>query len=353
MVPRVRVDLKKLESNARRLREHLRSSGIEMASVTKVFGADPNIVEAIHRGGVRYFADSRWQNLQRIDPNMGKRMLLRIPMLSEIEQVAKYAEMSLQSEWCVLQALEEAMVSQSKTHEVLLMIDLGDLREGFFYEEDLFATAEKLLSCKHLRWVGTGTNLTCYGGVLPTRENLDRLVRLTRKLEERFDVSLPWIAAGNSSSLYLTDEGRKEEWNFLRIGEAIVVGTEAAFGQPFLDLHRDCFVLEAEIVESKRKPSVPIGEIGKNAFGETPVFEDEGEQLRLIVAIGRQDVDPLDLEPLNPNVRILGASSDHMILDGSLMEEADAKVGSRVLFQMNYRAILRTFTSSYIDRVYL
>lgn len=353
MVPRVRVDLKKLESNAHTLREHLLRCGIEVASVTKVFGADPKIVEAIHRGGIRFFADSRWQNLQRIDPAMGKRLLLRIPMLSEVEMVAKYADMSLQSEWRVLQALDEAMAAQSKTHEVLLMIDLGDLREGFFDEEDLFATAEKLLRSKHLRWVGTGTNLTCYGGVLPTRENLDRLVRTTRKLEEHFRISLPWIAAGNSSSLYLTESGKKEEWNFLRIGEAIVVGTEAAFGQPYLGLHRDCFVLETEVVESKRKPSVPIGEIGKNAFGETPVFEDEGEQLRLIVAIGRQDVDPLDLEPLNPRMRILGASSDHMILDGTHLEESDAQVGSRVLFNMNYRAILRTFTSSYIDRVYL
>ena len=51
---------------------------------------------------------------------------------------------------------------------------------------------------------------------------------------------------------------------------------------------QDTVKLVAEVIELKRKPSMPIGKIGKDAFGNTPVFEDKGIRLRAILAVGNR-----------------------------------------------------------------
>ena len=351
MYPRVRVDLRKLEENARRLRSFLQDKGIETVAVTKVFGADEHILDAYGRGGIKAFADARLKNLARIDPARGSRLLLRIPMLEELDDVLSYADCSLQSDLFTLTELNRRARARGLRHAILLMIDLGDLREGVFDKEELQSMARAVLKLDAIDWIGTGTNLTCYGGILPSEENLTRLLELTTWLREETGLALPVISAGNSSSLYLTHGDFPKGLNHLRIGEALVLGTEAAYGQRFHSLHTDSFVMETQIVECRRKPSVPIGEIGKNAFGETPEFQDKGERVRAIAAIGRQDVDPSDLVPTDPKIEILGASSDHMILD---VTDSDTpyRTGDIVSFAMNYRAILRTFTSEYVDRVF-
>ncbi len=354
MYPRVIIHLQKLQENAARLVGFLAEKGIQTVAVTKVFGADPRILKAYYDGGIRHFADARIQNLARISPAYGSRMLLRIPMQSELQQVITHADISLQSDIHTIRKLNEEAKRQDKTHQILLMIDLGDLREGVYERGEMREMAKEIASLSHIDWIGTGTNLTCYGGVLPTKENLTQLLETTRWLREETGLSLPVISAGNSSSLYLTEEeGWPEGLNQLRIGEALALGTEAAYGRPFLHLHTDCFELEAEIVESRVKPSMPIGTIGKNAFGETPVFEDKGDCLRAIVAVGRQDADAADLVLQSPCMQILGASSDHMILDaGSCANAQLVEVGKTLRFWMNYRAVLRAFTSEYVDRYY-
>lgn len=94
MYPRVNIYRNKLRENASILQEAFRDRGIELVAVTKVFGADAKIIEAYHEGGVRHFADARIQNLERIDPKYGDRMLLRIPMLSELARVVRSSERS-------------------------------------------------------------------------------------------------------------------------------------------------------------------------------------------------------------------------------------------------------------------
>lgn len=353
MYPRVRIDLEKLRENAKKLSEYLGQKGIETVAVTKVFGADPHVLKAYYDGGIRHFADARIQNLERIDPAFGKRMLLRIPMHSELERLIDAADISLQSDVDTLARLNETAKRRGRRHEFLLMIDLGDLREGVFDREELRAIAQKIQHFDALDWVGTGTNLTCYGGILPSGENLRQLLDTTDWLRKETGLSLPVISAGNSSSLFLTETDWPQGLNQLRIGETLALGTEAAYGHRFLDLHTDCFTLEAEVVESRVKPSRPIGVSGKNAFGETPYFEDKGDRHRLIVAIGRQDADAADLSPTNACLEILGASSDHMLLDASdCTDRTSMKTGCILPFSMNYRAVLRAFTSEYVERVY-
>lgn len=354
MFPRVKIHLQKLRENAEMLTGFLKERGIETVAVTKVFGADPRVTQAYYDGGIRWFADARMQNLKRIDPAYGKRMLLRIPMRSELDEVIRIADCSLQSDPDTLYWLNEEAKKQNRKHSIILMLDLGDLREGIFSKEELYAVADRIMHFSHLEWVGTGTNLTCYGGILPSSTNLESLRQQTELLRARTGLALPIVSAGNSSSLFLTPKAWPKGLNQLRIGEALAMGTEAAYGDRFLALHTDAFELEAQIVESRVKPSMPIGEIGKNAFGETPEFEDRGNRHRVIVAVGRQDADAADLIPRLEGLEILGASSDHMLLDAQEVgDKSLVATGETLTFGMNYRAVLRSFTSEYVDRLYV
>ena len=117
-------------------------------------------------------------------------------------------------------------------------------------------------------------------------------------------------------------------------------------------LHRtsDVFVLEAEIIEIKEKPSFPIGIIGMDAFGKTPEFVDKGNMLRAILAIGKQDVDYKELIPFD-TVNLLGSSSDHIIVD--IGESHNIyKTGDTMKFNLTYASILSLMTSKYVTKYY-
>jgi len=299
-------------------------------------------------------ADSRIQNLKKYEGAKKERVLLRLPMNSETDEVVKYADISLNSELKTIKNLNESAKRQNKIHKILLMIDLGDLREGIFFknEDEIYHTVEEVLKLNNIELFGLGVNLTCYGAVIPKSDNLSILVEIARKIEKKFDIKLQMISGGNSSSIYLI--GRKElpeGINNLRVGEAFLLGGETAYSQKLEGFYDDAFTLEAEIVELKEKQSVPIGETGVDAFGNKPVYEDRGIIKRAIIAVGRQDVDPDALHPIDSKIDILGASSDHLILDIS-KSDMKYKVGDIVNFKLSYSSLLRATTSGYVDRVY-
>jgi predicted amino acid racemase len=235
------------------------------------------------------------------------------------------------------------------------MIDLGDLREGIFFknEDEIFNTVEEILKLKNIELFGLGVNLTCYGAVIPKKDNLSVLVEIARKIEKKFDIKLQMISGGNSSSIYLIGKNELPEGiNNLRVGEAFLLGGETAYSQKLKGFYDDAFTLEAEIIELKEKQSVPIGETGVDAFGNKPVYEDRGIIKRAIIAVGRQDVDPDALSPIDEKIDILGASSDHLILDMSKSDRV-YQVGDTVAFKLSYSSLLRATTSGYVDRVYV
>lgn len=354
MYPRLVIDLKKVKNNLDRITEMVKSSGSSLMIVTKGYSADMEIFKILDGSDIDYLADSRIQNLKKYEGAKKERVLLRLPMNSETDEVVKYADISLNSELKTIKNLNESAKRQNKIHKILLMIDLGDLREGIFFknEDEIYHTVEEVLKLNNIELFGLGVNLTCYGAVIPKSDNLSILVEIARKIEKKFDIKLQMISGGNSSSIYLI--GRKElpeGINNLRVGEAFLLGGETAYSQKLEGFYDDAFTLEAEIVELKEKQSVPIGETGVDAFGNKPVYEDRGIIKRAIIAVGRQDVDPDALHPIDSKIDILGASSDHLILDIS-KSDMKYKVGDIVNFKLSYSSLLRATTSGYVDRVY-
>ncbi|MFA7550508.1 MAG: ornithine racemase Orr [Sedimentibacter sp.] len=354
MYPRLVIDLKKVKNNLDRITEMVKGSGSSLMIVTKGYSADMEIYKILEDSNIDYFADSRIQNLKKYEGTKKERVLLRLPMNSETDEVVKYADISLNSELKTINNLNESAKRQNKIHKILLMIDLGDLREGIFFknEDEIYHTVEETLKLNNIQLFGLGVNLTCYGAVIPKKDNLSVLVEIAKKIEKGFDIKLQMISGGNSSSIYLIGKNELPEGiNNLRVGEAFLLGGETAYSQPLKGFYDDAFTLEAEIVELKEKQSVPIGETGVDAFGNKPVYEDRGIIKRAIIAVGRQDVDPDALQPIDDKIDILGASSDHLILDMSKSDK-EYNVGDIVNFKLSYSSLLRATTSGYVERVY-
>ncbi|WP_202709072.1 ornithine racemase Orr [Sporosalibacterium faouarense] len=349
--PRIEVDLNKIKHNTEILSALCDKNNIDAIGVTKVFCAYPPIAQAMVKGGVKMLADSRIENLEKIKDISIPKLLLRLPMISQANKVVELADISLNSELETIQALSKEAIKVGKNHKIILMVDLGDLREGIFREEDIYSNVESILKLSRIKLVGLGTNLTCYGGVIPRKENLNKLLDLKKKIEEKFDIQLDIISGGNSSSIYLLENGEMPQGiNQLRLGESIVLGRETAFGEKIKDTYEDAFKLIVEIVEIKDKPSIPIGEIGMDAFGNKPTFEDKGIRKRAICAVGRQDIDTDNVIPDDDKISILGASSDHFILDITDCDN-EYKVGDKVYFNLSYGGILSTMTSEYVNKV--
>ncbi len=350
--PRLTIDLDKIEHNTRTISNLASKQNIRITGVTKCSCGDLRVAEAMLRGGALYIADSRVENLRRLRESGIKTdlMLLRTPMLSEVKGVVRYADISLNSELAVLSRLSEEALRISKDHRVVLMVEMGDLREGV-PQKQLKSTIERALEYKGIELYGLGMNLACYGGVVPTVDKLDEFSNIVTDMENKFGFEFKMVSGGNSANIpLLIDKGKPTRINNLRIGEGILLGLETVNRTPIPGTYQDAFILEAEIIELNEKPSTPDGEISQNAFGETPEFEDRGKIKRGILAIGRQDVIIEGLRPFDNKISILGSSSDHILIQ---INSSDYEVGDTIKFQMDYGGLLHLCTSQYVNKKYI
>jgi len=350
--PRLEIYPKRIDANARSIINFCHASGIKVACVTKVTCAHPRVVQALESAGADMLADSRLENLKAIRQT-GTRlplMLLRIPTPSRSEEVVRYADISLTSSIETTRALSTAAVERKVKHQVILMVDVGDLREGIWPDQAI-QIARETAAMPNLELIGLGTNLACYGGVIPTTDKMQMLINLRSECNQATGLPLPVLCGGNSANLpLLLAGGMPQEINLLRIGETILLGRNVIDRSPWPGTRQDTFRLLAEVVELERKPSVPIGLRGQDAFGGTPQFIDRGVRQRAICNIGRQDVVVDNLEPEDNGMVILGGSSDHLLVD---VEEASIPLhpGSEIAFYPGYGALLAASTSPYVQKI--
>ena len=348
-MPRLEVDLSKLHHNARTLVDRLAGKGIGVTGVTKVALGNPAIARVLLRAGVAFIGDSRIENIQRMRKAgvAGKYILLRTPLMSQVEQVVLHADISFNTELAVIESLNQAAGRNNKVHQIVLMVELGDLREGV-HPQDLVATARRILKYPHIRLSGLGANLACFGGIKPDVEKMAALSGLVHRINRSFNLRLEMVSGGNSANLDWVFSGADAgAINNLRLGESIFLGCETLERKPIEGLHQDAVTLVAEVIEANVKPSIPSGQVCQTAFGAPPVFVDRGKTRRAILGMGRQDVAISGLTSLTEGHVILGGSSDHLIVD---CQQAPLRVGDEVRFGMNYEALLTAMTSPHVTK---
>ena len=348
MNPCLTVNLDKIAHNTRTLTSLCAKYGIEILGVTKVFSGDERIARVVVQNGIKALGDSRLDNIERYQGLPCQKWLVRMPDPSDAERCVSLCDVSLNSEVDTLKALNEAARRQGKRHGVVLMADLGDLREGCIEEADLVSCADFAKAAANLDLVGVGVNLTCFSFVQPDTQKLTRLVELSRLVGATCVVS-----GGNSATLKLMMSGCIPRGvNQLRLGEGVLFGRERADFSYIEGTANDAFIIEASVIECKTKPSHPIGTIGVNSYGVRPTFVDKGMRVRAILSMGRQDVDAETMWPVDAGVEVIGASSDHFVID---VTEATRtyKVGDTVAFRLGYFAAMRAFTSSFVHKTFV
>lgn len=351
--PILEIDLDKIKYNTSQVVERCHRKGIEVIGVTKGFSAIPQIVSAMVEGGIDGLADSRMENIIELREKGFTQpiTLLRIPRLSNVMKVVQYTDTSINSEITVIKALAQAAKELKKIHQVILMVDVGDLREGVL-QENVLDIAKQITSFKEIKLVGLGTNMGCFGGILPSSNNLGVLVELGRAVENQLDLKLEIISGGGTSTLLLIGNDEvPAEVNQLRIGEGILLGTDTTNNRKIRWLHQDAFLLRAEVIEAKSKPSMPTGTIGRDAFGNIPEFIDIGVRKRAIVSMGKQDVNIEGIRPVDERLTIMGASSDHTIIDIEDSEH-EIKVGDVIAFSLAYSGLLSVSDSKYVGKLF-
>lgn len=344
--PRVTIDLKKLRNNIDRTVEKCQAQGVHVAGIIKGCTGIPACVKEFDESQCKFIGSSRLEQLRDLHSQGVKKplMLIRIPMMSELSDVIAITDISLNSEVETLKALNEEATKQGRFHRVILMVDLGDLREGFWDKTQLVETAklvEKELASLEL--LGIGTNLGCYGSISATKEKMEELIACAEKIEGEIGRKLEYISGGGTTSLpRIFDEDMPERINLLRIGEGILLAKDLKdlWNYNMDYAYQNVFTVEAEIIEVKEKPSYPVGEILFDAFGNVQEYEDRGVRKRALLALGKVDYAFLDsIHPLDEAMEVIGASSDHTILDIENCQR-NYKVGDVVQFNVSYAALV-------------
>lgn len=346
--PRLEVDLRKLHYNTRTLIERLLPCGIHVVGVTKAVLGSPEIAGAILSAGAVGLGDSRIENIETmrkagVDAPLS---LIRSPMITQVDRVVANVDISFNTELEVIGRLSGAARRRGRLHRVILMVELGDLREGIM-PSDLEGVVRETLRLPNIVLEGIGANLACRSGVAPDDANMAELESLVESIERTFGLALRVVSAGNSASLTWAFGGAcSRRANQLRLGESVLLGREPLRRRPIAGLYTDAVTLVAEVIESKAKPSRPWGAVGEGAFGMTPRAADRGQIVQTILAIGHQDTDPAGLCP-PAGIELLGASGDHLVVGGHRRLAA----GTEIKFQPNYSALVRAMTSPFVAKV--
>lgn len=358
-LPALDVNLTALRTNAQVLCDVCAQNNIAVAGVIKFSDCDLQVANAYLGGGCAQLGVSRAKHLRALKENFPQveTLLTRSPCRCDLEDCARYADLSLHADADVLKLLS-AEAEKWNTHPgILLMLDVGDLREGVDNIPELVELARLCESLPNLRLRGVGTNHACMNGVLPSRENLSFLVEGAEAVEQAIGRKLDIISGGSSINLLLLKDGvsaMPPRINHLRLGGSIAnpMNIRINRGVTFPGLREDSIRLVAEIVEIHEKNSAPKACSTKNWAGETVVRADKGRRMQAILALGSQDIsDAATLIPEDDGVQILGCSSDHTIVDVTDSGKT-WKSGDTLSFKVRYANMLYAFSGDHVTIEY-
>lgn len=350
----IELNFKKLQENYNHLDRLFKKHDIQFSVVTKMLCGNKLFLTELLKLGITQVCDSRVSNLKTlksIKPDI-ETIYIKPPAKRAIKSVVEYADISVNTEINTIKLLSEEAQRQNKKHKILIMIELGELREGIM-GEDFMAFYEEVFKLKNIEVVGIGTNLTCLYGVLPNHDKLIQLSLYEQLVEARFNRQIPYVSGGSSVTIPLIHQKLLPAGiNHFRVGETLYLGTDLFKNQTFKNMHSDVFKLYAEIIELSEKPQVPIGEMGQNVEGTTFEFneEDKGKRsYRAILDMGLLDVEQGHIFPSDTDLNVVGASSDMFVVDLG-ENEKNYKVGDLMEFNLDYMGVLRAINSRYIDK---
>lgn len=344
----------KLRTNYEFLDQLFKGHDIYWGVTTKLLCGHEAFLKEVADLGIGEMHDSRISNLQKIkemDPDV-MTLYIKPPPHDIIESVIRYADASLNTELTTLHAMSKEAQRQDKVHKIIIMIEMGDLREGVM-RDDLFDFYKEVFELPNIEVIGIGTNLNCMHGVMPDEDKLIQLALYKQIIELKFDKDIRLVSGGTTVTIPLLLSGQLPSGvNHFRVGEALFFGNNLFTGGTIEGMHGGVMELYSQIIEITEKPMVPSGEMGLNPQGKKAEINKEhyGEtSYRAILDIGYLDIDPKHLVSVEEDVEIADASSDMLILDVG-DNENEYEVGDFIRFRMTYMGALAVMNSDYIDK---
>jgi predicted amino acid racemase len=353
---RLKIHIDRLIENIAKISAMMQDYGKQWSLVVKVLGTDKAVLEKLLVQpvilGTHSIAVSQWKSLKMvkdIDPKL-RTLYIKPPAMSNIPNIIRYADISLNSSLATIQALSKEAVKQNKTHHVLVMIEMGELREGIS-REGLIPFYKRVFRLPNIEVVGIGTNLGCMYGIQPTYDKLIQLVLYKQLLESKFKRPLELVSGASSITIPLLEKGKvPQDLNHFRIGEAVFLGRSPLNNKQVLDLNTGAFTFEANIVELYKKDSLPDGQLSDAAVGQVASEESENVSFKAILDFGELDVDPANLIPEDTDVKFFGNSSDLTVYDLGDNPNHYA-TGDVIRFRLKYMAVARLMHSRFVEKV--
>lgn len=350
----ITLNKNKLYHNYSYLEELFNKYSIEWSIVGKLLCGNETFLKILLGMTDKEICDSRLSNLKtikKLSPKT-KTVYIKPPAKRLAKQIVEFADVSFNTEIDTVKKLSEEAILQKKVHKIVIMVEMGELREGIM-AKNLPSFFGKIQKLPNIEVAAIGTNLNCLNGILPDEKKLSKLNRYKEIVEEKYGKKIPYVSAGSSVTIPLIFKNEVPEGvNHFRIGETLFFGTDVYKDSIITGMDQDVFKLTAEIIELIKKPMIPTGKKGTNLTGDSPEFDEKNlgkTSVRAIVDIGLLDIDIKNISPENSDIEIIGASSDMLILELGENEQ-QLKTGDTINFNMNYMAVLRAMNSDYVDK---
>ncbi|HRY31920.1 MAG TPA: alanine racemase [Bacteroidales bacterium] len=350
----ITLNIEKLKTNFKYLNRLFQERQIQWAVVTKLLCGNRDYLEELLKFNISQVCDSRVTNLKivkQINPDV-ETIYIKPPAKRAVKSIIQYADISMNTGYETIKLLSEEAQKQHKVHKIIIMIELGELREGVM-REDLIAFYSSVFNLKNIQVVGIGTNLSCMYGVLPNHDKLIQLSLYKQLIEAKFNTKIAYVSGGSSVTIPLIFQNCLPGGiNHFRVGESLFLGTDVYNNSRLKKMETDVFLLFAEIIELIEKPQLPDGEFGLNMEGYSSSFNEDSSgktSYRAIIDLGLLDVDQKHIMPVDKNCSIVGGSSDMFVID-LFANENNYKVGDLLEFRLDYMGTLRILNSKYIEK---
>lgn len=359
------IHTKKIQNNIKYLSDYFDRHDIDWSLITKVFSGDKEFLKQVLTEDVIEYVDSigdsrltSLKNLKDVNPKM-RTIYIKPPAKMYVDDIVKYADISLNSSYSTINALNEAAKKVNKTHKIIIMVELGELREGVNRTE-LMDFYEKVFQLSNIEVIGIGSNLGCMYGVEPSYDKLLQLSLYEELISAKFNRGLKYVSGGTSITLPLVENKTiPKDINHFRIGEAVFFGISPLDNKQFKELSTDTFEFSANIIELEEKKIVPEGVISDGSVGHSADFNETDvneTSTKAILDFGLLDVDKDDIEAVDKELKFVGITSDMLVVDiGTNKTDAGKqkfKIGDKIYFKPNYMAVARLLNSKFIDKVF-
>ncbi|WP_417522484.1 alanine racemase [Marinovum sp.] len=341
--PRVEIDLTRITENTRSLVDRLAARRITVTGVTKAVCGHPDVARAMLKGGAVGLADARVSNVLRLREAgiTAPISLIRAPMQGDIDRVVQCCDSSYNTEADTIEKLAAAARLNGVVHDVVLMVEMGDNREGIL-PDDLAKLAAGIVTLPGLALKGIAANFACLGNTAPTAGDMALLSRLADAVDGACGPFVDLVSAGGSANLlWALSTAAPGRINNLRLGEAILLGVDPVTGRPIEGLHLDAFTFVAEVIETSIKLRETQAAPRDPAPAPLRLVRTGDGPTRSVLAVGQQDTDTCGLV-FREGIISQGATSDHTVICST---NPRALVGSDMTMGLNYSALMRAMSA--------